>query len=61
MSLRPSNAPPIQDMPPPGGYKKVSAIILPSQAQEQTIICVDWWKSTTDQRSLNDALSSSLT
>mmetsp|Transcript_6283 Transcript_6283/g.13254 ORF Transcript_6283/g.13254 Transcript_6283/m.13254 type:complete len:137 (+) Transcript_6283:91-501(+) len=23
MSLRPSNAPPIQDMPPPGGYKKL--------------------------------------
>ncbi len=23
MSLRPSTAPPVQDMPPPGGYKKV--------------------------------------
>ena len=23
MSFRPSNAPPIQDMPPPGGYKKI--------------------------------------
>mmetsp|Transcript_27905 Transcript_27905/g.34440 ORF Transcript_27905/g.34440 Transcript_27905/m.34440 type:complete len:134 (+) Transcript_27905:61-462(+) len=23
MSVRPSNLPPIQDMPPPGGYKKV--------------------------------------
>ena len=28
MSLRPSTAPPIQDMPPPGGYKKVRRINL---------------------------------
>jgi hypothetical protein len=27
MSLRPNNLPPVQDMPPPGGYPEVSVLL----------------------------------
>jgi len=37
MSLRPSTAAAIQDMPPPGGYKKVNNAIQFSLVQEKMI------------------------
>ncbi|KAL3780308.1 hypothetical protein HJC23_010570 [Cyclotella cryptica] len=33
MSFRPSTAPPIQDMPPPGGYKKVNSLKMSDRLQ----------------------------
>jgi len=41
MSLRPSTAAAIQDMPPPGGYKKVNDVIpFFSLVQEKMIECL---------------------
>jgi len=51
MSLRPSTAAAIQDMPPPGGYKKVNNVIPFSLVREKMIECFyeaifDTWTST---------------